>query len=441
MNEFAGKRIAVIGLGRSGISAARFLSERGADLVLFDRSCAIARNLLPSGEVHLGREDPALLDGVELVITSPGAPPDNPLLRAACMRGLTVIGELELASRFFSRPIIAITGTNGKSTVTMLVGQILQAAGKRVFVGGNLGTPLIEAVNNSYDLAVAEVSSFQLERIDRFHPHAGVYLNLSEDHLDRYRDLDDYGLAKAQLFRNQESEDWAILNRDDPRVWGLADKLRARVVSFGLSPFTDAPAIGVDGGAIVFELGNRRGKISLAGLRLAGRHNLLNVMAAAGAGLVMDAEPAEISSTLQTFTGLRHRFELVRRRGGVDFIDDSKATNVGAVAEALAAVNRGVILIAGGVDKGGDYGPLRAAVCQKVKLLILLGAARWKIREALSGAVETIVVMTLDEAVAIAAARARSGDTVMLSPACSSFDQFKDYAERGDLFKELVRAL
>jgi UDP-N-acetylmuramoylalanine--D-glutamate ligase len=440
--DLTGRKVAVIGLGRSGANAARFLFERGARLVLIDRDHTLGRSAeLPPGELHLGPEDPWWVAGCDLVVTSPGVSRDNPLLLHATRLGITVWSELELASRFFKRPLVAITGTNGKSTVTVMVGEIFKAAGARAFVGGNLGVPLIEAMRGSYDVGVIEVSSYQLEWIEAFHPRVGVHLNLTEDHLDRYRNLEDYGRAKAALFRNQDFRDWALLNRDDPRVIVLAQTIRAKVASFGLSAPANAPFLHIDRDAIVYDLGTRAGRIGLGGFAMRGRHNLMNAMAAAGAALALELEPPTIERTLAEFKGLPHRIELVHERGGVSFIDDSKGTNVGAVVEALAAVDGTVILIAGGMDKGGDYAPLVAPIREKVRRLILIGAAREKMNAALVGATEISCVETLPEAVAIAASIARPGETVMLSPACSSFDQFRDYAERGDTFKELVRAL
>ncbi len=440
--DVAGKKVAVIGLGRSGAAAARFLFERSARLVLIDRDHAVGRNTeLPPGELHLGAEDPWWLAGCDLVVTSPGVAPGNTLLVHARRIGIPVWSELELAALYFRRPTVAITGTNGKSTVTVMLGEIFKAAGLRVFVGGNLGVPLIEAMRGAYDLGVIEVSSYQLEWIENFHPRAGVYLNLTEDHLDRYRDLEDYGRAKAALFRNQNFNDWALLNRDDPRVFAIAEGLRAKVVSFGWSAPAKAPSLHIENDAIVYRLESRAGQLALGGFALRGRHNLMNAMAAAGAALAMEVEAPVIERALAAFEGLPHRIELVRELSGVKFIDDSKGTNVGAVVEALAAVGGRVILIAGGMDKGGNYAPLLEPLREKVCRLILIGAAREKMAAALAGATEISSVATLSEALELAASTARPGETVMLSPACSSFDQFRDYAERGDLFKELVRAL
>lgn len=439
--ELKGMRVMVVGLGISGRAAARFIHQHGGRLVLTDTSADIARDTLAPGELRLGGEDAAWLDGVELVVVSPGVAPSSILMRAAAERHIPIVGELELASRFVTAPIVAITGTNGKSTVTTLVAEIFRAAGRQVFAGGNLGTPLIEAVGAEIDAAVVEVSSFQLETIGRFRPHVGVYLNLAEDHLDRYRDIDDYGRAKARMFMNQRGDDWAILNRDDARVWALRTEVKSRVIGFGHGASGGIDSIAPDGDELRFEIGGGAGRIGLAGLALAGAHNLANVMAGAAAALAMGVASEAIEAAIARFRGLPHRMETVCERGGVTFIDDSKGTNVAAVVEALNAVGRRVILLAGGVDKGGDYGPLRAPLAAKVSLLILFGAARETMRCALAGATRVEVVGTLAEAVRMAGGAARAGDVVMLSPACSSFDQFRNYAERGRIFQELVREL
>ncbi len=444
--DLSNKRVMVIGLGISGVAAARFLASRGAKLVMTDRRVDIERGKLPAGAVKLGAEDASWLDGIELVVTSPGVPRDSILLRAATERRIPVIGEIELASRFLDAPIAAITGTNGKSTVVVLLGEILKASGRRTFVGGNLGTPLTDAVGGEWDVAVVEVSSFQLEWIEKFRPRAAVHLNLSDDHFDRYKDLSDYGRAKARLFENQNVSDYAILNRDDPNVWKLAKSVRAYVIGFGLARGESGASIWFDeqANAIVFDFDfddAPRGRISLEKFRLRGRHNISNAMAAAGAALALGVKAEVIERALASFRGLPHRIEVVHERGGVTYIDDSKGTNVGAVVEAIDALAAPIILIAGGLDKGGDYAPLRRPLGEKVKLAIFNGAARNKMAAALEGATKIESVATLKDAVEHAARAAQPGDTVLLSPACSSFDQFKDYAERGNVYKELVQAL
>jgi UDP-N-acetylmuramoylalanine--D-glutamate ligase len=352
-----------------------------------------------------------------------------------------VIGEMELASRFFKPPVIAVTGTNGKSTVTTLISEICKRAGIRTFVGGNLGIPFVEALWQDFQLAVVEVSSYQLETIQRFKPRVAVHLNLSEDHLDRYHSLDEYAQAKARIFENQEADDWAILNREVPIVWKLREGLRSRVFSFGMAKPEGADSAMWDDAGLRFNIGGRSGNMRLDGFRLLGRFNRSNAMAAACAALVLELEPELIEDSLAAFRGLPHRLEFVRERNQVRFIDDSKGTNVGAVVEALAAIPAPVVLIAGGVDKGGSYAALCEPLRRKVKHLLLYGAAREGMRSALNGTTQIECFETMDQAVAKAAAEALPGDTVLLSPACASFDQFKNYAERGRVFQEVVHAL
>jgi len=440
--ELRGSRVMVVGLGVSGRAAAQFLASRGASLVMTDTRSELPTTDLPNGEVYLGGEEPTWLRRADLVVVSPGVPPTSKLVQAARAARTPVIGELELASRFIDFPIVAVTGTNGKSTVTTLIGEICARAGLSTFVGGNLGTPLVEAIGRGFQLAVAEVSSYQLESIQRFKPLVAIHLNLSEDHLDRYHDLEEYGRAKARIFENQDDGDWAILNRENPFVWRLNKQVRSKVLGFGIGkprPLPDA-AIWDDYG-MCFKLGGTSGTISLEEFRLPGRFNRTNAMAAAGAALALNVSPGIIEQSLAEFRGLPHRLEFVREKDRVAFVDDSKGTNVGAVVEALAAIEARVVLIAGGVDKGGSYAALREPLRQKVRLLLLYGAARETMRAALSGTTRVESFQSLDQAVARAAAEAMPGDTVLLSPACASFDQFKNYAERGRAFQELVRAL
>ena len=442
MMDLAGKRVLVVGLGVTGRSVARFLSARGARLVLIDQRADIAREGLPQdAELCLGSEKAPRLEAIDLVIPSPGVPRTDPLLREAVALRIPVLSELELASRFIEGPIVAITGTNGKSTVTVMLGEVLKAAGRRPFVGGNLGTPLIDAIGIEHDVAVVEVSSFQLEWIDCFRPRVAIHLNLSDDHLYRYRDLEEYRQFKARIFENQHAEDWAIINRDDPHVWQLNGRLTARTINFGLTPAAVLPSISFERGELVFDDGADQRRVSVASLKLPGRHNIANAMAVMAAALVLGVEPDQIERAFAEFKGLAHRIEFVGERNGVGFVDDSKGTNVGATLEALAAVAAPIIWIAGGVDKGGDYSPLRALLKEKVRRAILIGDARYKMQMALGDVTEVELARTLQEAVARAGSIAARGDTVLLSPACSSFDQFRNYEERGRIFKELVRAL
>jgi UDP-N-acetylmuramoylalanine--D-glutamate ligase len=446
---FSGKKALVIGAKRTGAAAARYHASQGAAVILCDKATAgfdDERRRLEGMPIEwrLGREDVALLAGVELVIPSPGVPREHEVLAAAVERGIAVLAEIELAFRALSVPLYAITGTNGKSTTTELLGRMIRRSGSRVFVGGNLGTPLVEAVGQAIDCAVAEVSSFQLEWVEELRPEIGVFLNLTDDHLDRYPSLEAYGEAKATLFRAQTPEDWAVLSREDPWVWNLRDHLRSRVISFGF----DTVEYGTfpRDGTIVVRLpdGTRKREeltFATSRTRLRGIHNLENLMATATAALLAGVPPAAIQEAIDEFPGLPHRLQLVRQKDGVSFVDDSKGTNVGAVVKSLASIAGPVILLAGGVDKGGSYEPLRALVRERVKRLILFGEARETIRSTLGEETETLLVGNLEEAVARAAESARTGDTVLLSPACSSFDMFRDYAERGDRFRALVEAL
>ena len=436
----------VIGLGVSGRAAVRLLAARGAKLIMTDRRETLAADLangpLPDGAVYLGHEDPAWLDGVELVVVSPGVALSSPLVAAARAAAIPVIGELELGGRLVSAPIVAVTGTNGKSTVTMLIGEIFRAAGRKTFVGGNLGTPLAEAAAMELDVAVVEVSSYQLETIRRFKPAVAVYLNLTDDHLDRYHDRQEYGRAKARIFENQDENDWAILNRDDPEVWPLAARVRARVSSFGRERPARGPALWCEAGAIAFDDGTRRGTIGLRDWRLPGAHNLLNVTAAAGAALAMGIAPAIIERALGGFAGLPHRLEPVCQKAGVAYIDDSKGTNVGAVIEALAAVRAPIVLIAGGVDKGGAYEPLRGPLADEGEA----AHPDWRrARQDESRARRRDRDCMCRDAGRGSGVGGAANATGRYGPALAGLLRVsinsRDYAERGRIFQELVRAL
>jgi len=443
--ELHGKTVLVIGLKRTGVSVARFVASQGGQVCVTDRQGhdALTPELASLAgiplDLHLGTNDLDVLAKVDLVVPSPGVPANAPLLQAAARQGVPVWSEIELAFRFLPCPLLAVTGTNGKSTTTTLLGEILRQSGRRVFVGGNLGTPLIEAVAGNSEVAVAEVSSFQLEWVEQFRPHIGLWLNLSEDHLDRHASFAVYGRTKRALLARQKPTDWAVVNRDDPEVWALAHGLPGRVFSFGWTPVPEGTWI--DTGTLIVRHDGQEARYALDRVQLHGRHNLENVMAAVSAATLWDAAQEVISSVLATFSGLPHRLQLVTKKHGVSYFDDSKGTNVGAVVQSLASFTGPVILLAGGVDKGGDYSPLRPLVRAKVKKLIVFGQARETIRAALGQEAETVVVDTLPEAVQAAVAGATAGDTVLLSPACASFDQFENYAHRGHVFRACVEAL
>ena len=369
--ELRGKTVLVIGLKRTGVSVARFVASLGGRVRVADRqgpdglAPELARLEGVPLDVRLGTEDPGVLAGVELVVPSPGVPRNAPLLRAAVCQRVPIWSEIELASRFLSCPILAVTGTNGKSTTTTLLGELLRQHGRRVFVGGNLGTPLLDAVAGHYEVAVAEVSSFQLEWVERFRPRIGLLLNLTEDHLDRHGNFAVYGMTKRALLIGQEPADWAVINRDDPEVLALSRGLPGRVFSFGWTPVPQGAWIDV--GTLILRHEGRQTRHALDRLQLHGRHNLENVMAAVSAATLWGVDPQVVARVLATFSGLPHRLALVAKKHGVNYFDDSKGTNVGAVVQSLASFTGPVILLAGGVDKGGDYAPLRPLVRAKVK--------------------------------------------------------------------------
>lgn len=440
-----GKRVMVVGLARTGVETARFLAGKGAEVIVTDLKpkSELLREVEALSDLQvrffLGGEDTTWLDGVEVLVPSPGVPEENSLLRGARERGIRILSEIELAFDFLSAPLIAVTGTNGKTTTTTLVGEILRASGAKVFVGGNIGFPLIGFVGEEADWGVVEVSSFQLEWVERFRPRIAVLLNLSEDHLDRYPSFAAYREAKEKIFAAQEEGDLAVLNRDDPLAWSAAERVRARLVSFGWGEVGEG--VFVREGEIVWRGGSGEESFSLARVKIFGVHNIENLMAAVAVAKLAGASAETIQSVIEDFRGLEHRLEFVREKDGVVFYNDSKGTNVGAVVKSLQSFSRPVILIAGGVDKGGDYRVLEGEVRRRVKKLVLFGAARDKIKRALGHLTEASVVQDLEEAVHEAYRSARSGDVILLSPACSSFDMFQNYAERGRAFKALVQSL
>ncbi len=414
--DYRGLRVLVIGLGRTGQAVARFLADRGATVRVTDRRSAeelseVVPALDARIECALGTEDLDCLAGIELVVPSPGVARDVPLLQEATARRLPIVSEIELAARHLAVPVLAITGTNGKSTTTVLLGAMLQAAGGVPFVGGNLGTPLIMAVGGRWSAAVVEVSSFQLEWVDRFQPGIGVFLNLTEDHLDRYPDLDAYGRAKLRLFARQTPRDVAILNGADPWLRRESGRIPACKVWFGAGEGT---AIRGDDTAIRRRVNGGEETYGLQNVHLAGAHNRENMMAAIAAARAFGIPPAAVRRALEGFRGLEHRLEWVREHRGVQFVNDSKGTNAGAVVKSLASYPGDVILLAGGVGKGGDYRVLREPVRRTVKRAILFGAARDVLAQALAGATTVEVVDSLATAVKRAAAVAEAGDTVLL---------------------------
>jgi UDP-N-acetylmuramoylalanine--D-glutamate ligase len=437
--------VLVIGAGRTGLAVARVLAGRGARVRLADRRAQVGAALEPSMrgadvEVRLGDDGLALLDGVDLVVPSPGVPATAPPLAEATARRLPVMSEIELAARLLGCPIVAVTGTNGKSTTTTMIGDMLTAAGARAFVGGNLGTPLIEAVHGTWDVAVAEVSTFQLEWVERFRPRIGVLLNVTPDHLDRHGTMQAYAEAKARLFGAQEPSDVAVLNRDDPLVWELAPRLRARVVPIGRADDARGSAGAFQRGRqVIYRDESGEQAFSLARAENGGMPFIDNVLAAVATARLYGAPADAIQSVLDGFRGLPHRCEFVAEARGVRYYDDSKATNVGAVLKSLESFPAPIVLLMGGLDKGADFATLRPHVTERVRAVVAYGRARERIATALAGAVAVVSVDRFDDAVARCRATALPGDAVLLAPGCASFDQFTDYAERGTRFQSLVR--
>lgn len=427
MIDLKGKRVVVVGLGASGLAACRLLVARGAHVVATDqRQVALPDDL--AVEAVLGRH--AALDGADLVVVSPGVPM-FPELAAALARGARVWGEIELAVQALAQPapVVAIGGTNGKSTTTTLVGELLQAAGKKVFVGGNLGEPLAAHADERFDVVVLEVSSFQLERLEAFAPAVSVLLNVTPDHLDRYDDFGAYAAAKGNAFARQTARDLAVIPVDDPVCFAQARRGRATIVTFGPGGDVDVTSDAVGG-------------FPRARIALQGGHNALNVAAALAAVQPFGISAEVVADVLARFTGLAHRMAFVRERAGVRYYDDSKGTNVGAAVTAVRGIaEQKVVLVAGGKDKGGSYAPLVEALRERGRAVVLLGEAAPLIASAIGDALPVHRAATMEDAVASAARLAEPGDAVLLSPACSSFDMFRDYKERGDAFVRAVKEL
>ena len=446
--ELRGKRVLVVGLARTGVSTALFCAARGARVTASDaRSAAqlgeTVGHLREAGcTLELGAHTNPTFLAQDLIVPSPGVPATLPALVGARQAGIPIRSEIELASHFLRGRLVAITGSNGKTTTTALVAHILAGAGIPVIVAGNIGTPLISRVEESTDrsVTVAEVSSFQLELIDSFLPDIAVMLNLTPDHLDRHASFEEYCRAKLRLFQNQTERDFAVLNADDPVVARQAPSgpricwfSRSRRVAVGAS-LRDSRIVFRDDGGETHLLD--RGDIGLRG-----EHNVENVLAAASAAWLSGAAAPAIAAGVRSFPGVEHRLELVAEIGGVHFFNDSKATNVDAALKALSAFSGGLHVILGGKDKGGSYAPLIEPLRRRARLVLLIGAAAENIEDQIGAAVPVMRAGTLDRALALAWERARPGDTILLAPACASFDQFENYEHRGRVFKQLVRAL
>ena len=448
----AGKKILVMGAGRSGIACARFLIARGATVALNDSQpvenwSTDALALKNEGVGCLGGEPPGwLLDQLDLVVISPGVPTKAIPLRYAERAGAEVIGEVELASRYLKGRIVAITGSNGKTTTTSLIGQSLKDAGLPTLVGGNIGTPLISLVESSGDdgWTVVEMSSFQLETIKEFHPTVAVALNVTPNHMDRYESFTDYAAAKHRIFMNQREGDVAILNADDEIVSSWAKGLRAHVTRFSVKHELEE-GLFLRGRELVSKASaNERVLLLSDEMKLRGLHNVENVLAAVAAGLACGAAPDSIRETVRNFEPVEHRLEFVAQIEGVKFYNDSKATSVDATVKALEAfANEAgkIVLILGGRGKKAPYAPLAWLIRERVRKLILLGEDAETIERELGDLAPSERAANMNEAVTLSFQSAQPDDTVLLAPACASFDMFKSFEHRGSVFKEEVQSL
>lgn len=444
--ELRNKRVLVVGLARTGLATALFCAARGARVTATDtrtesETGAAAAGLREAGvALELGGHRQELVQGADLIIPSPGVPADAALLQFARSRGVTIWSEIELASRFLKGRLIGITGSNGKTTTTSLIGHILKTAGFPTILAGNIGTPLISCVEktNEKTITVVELSSFQLELIEKFRPNLSVFLNLTPDHLDRHHTLASYGAAKARIFENQTEADSAVLNADDPGTTPYAPA-KPQVFWFSRKQRVAEGAFVKENGILFRREGIEETVLELADIPLPGAHNVENALAAVAATRLAGAEPGAIAKGVRSFAGVEHRLEFVAEIGGVRFYNDSKATNVDATLKALDAFPGRVLIILGGKDKGSDYTVLETPLREKAILALLIGAAASKIEKQIAGSVAIEQAGTIERAVETAAHAARPGDVVLLAPACASFDQFQNYEHRGRVFKELVR--
>lgn len=435
-------RTLVIGAGRSGVAAANFLAARGESVCLTDSNASpdLPEPLADSVMRSFGRQEDSLLDGVEQVVVSPGVPLTVPLVRRAAALSIPVIGEIELAFRQLRGPVIAVTGSNGKSTTTALIGEILKIGGRQPIVAGNIGTPLISSIDQTRPRTyVLELSSFQLETVETFHADVALLLNITPDHMDRYNSLEDYAAAKFRIFRNQGVGDVAIINAAEARDGRHGAGVRHW--RFSASEKVDEGAF-LEGGDLVMRIDGVERRIPRSSLALQGMANVENGLAAWLAARAAGVDDVSVQIAFGSFAGLPHRMVVVRDRNGVRWINDSKGTNVDATLKSLEGFSAGsVILILGGKDKAGEFERMRDLVRDRTRAVLTIGAASDRIAEALEGTATIIAAGDMEKAVRWAADHGASGDIVLLSPACASFDQYRNFEHRGEHFESLVRAL
>lgn len=443
--DFTNKIVSVIGLGRTGVAVANFLSRRGAKVSImdhksYDQLSDVADQLLPDIETYYQTCEPA--SESQMIVLSPGVDINSSFLQGSRQKGIEIISEIELASRVNTTSLIGVTGTNGKSTCTSLIGEILKEGGKNTQVGGNLGTPFISLFDQGQaDYRVLEISSFQMEATQSFHPKVAIILNITPDHLDRHNSFEQYMSLKEKIFANQTEKDFLILNQDDPNTRNSGKTCMAKRIFFSIENRPECAAYLQDE-KIFANLNGFKGEIySLDSLSRGLRWQVENVLPAVATALLLNIPLESIQKVLKTFIGLQHRLEWVRNIDGVDFINDSKGTNVGSACKSLNTFDRPIILIAGGKDKNTDFSSLKNTMKKKVKHLILIGETRPKFRSILNGSFGYEESDSLEGAVILARAKSEKGDVVLLSPACASFDMFKDYIDRGNQFKSIVNNL
>lgn len=451
--NFEGKKVLVCGMARSGVSAAQCLYELGARVTISDSKAKekLAEALQPLEGMDIRRclgdqAQPADLESYDLAVTSPGIPMQAPILRAVQAAGVPLIGELELGAQVSRAPLYAVTGTNGKTTTTTLIGEIFRNLGKTTYVVGNIGYPFTACALRcgEEDVAVAEVSSFQLETISTFHPHIAVMCNITEDHLNRHGTMEEYIRVKERIFENMGQGDYAVLNLDDPIVRGMAERIPCTPAFFSRRQEVETGAY-LEGEEVVFSLNGHKKRVLRADeIRIPGEHNLENALAATALAMLAGVPAPVVRHTLKTFPGVEHRIETVRIVEGVTYINDSKGTNVDASIRAVRAMKVPTVLLAGGYDKHTDFLPLaREILASKIHTVVVLGDTAEQIERALRavGFESILHAKTFEEAVLLARSCAREGENVLLSPACASFDMFQDYEERGRVFKEIVSRL
>ncbi len=449
--DYAGKTVLVVGAAKSGLASARFLLQRGARVILTDSKTgeALQAEIAPLRELgpdsgrlvlELGGHRDASFAGCDFVVVSPGVPLSLSYFDISRKAGIPIIAEIELASRHLKGKIIGITGSNGKTTTTTLVAGLLTGAGVKAHAAGNIGAPLIDFVAGSSpeDCYAVELSSFQLESVREFRPFIGSILNLTPDHLDRYSGFEDYIAAKKRLFMNQARTDFAVLNADDARTAAMKTEVPSRPVLFSRLRTLEEGAFVRNGRIIFRDAEGEKDLLPVNAIALKGAHNLENVLAACTMALLAGAAPESLEDSVRKFKGVEHRIEWVAELDGVEYYNDSKATNVDATIKSLEAFPGNILLIIGGRDKAGDFAALRSLVRERVKHLILIGEAADKVRKALSGTVEMSEARSMEEAVSICKSFAHRGDIVLLAPACASFDMFQNYEHRGRVFKDSV---